>query len=262
MKSKLKTGSIMPLFSSWQQVSESFRDQWEFLKKNGLSSDPQSKTIWQTRFKDVQLISVPDSSGNSSQIVLKNYREKRFFRYFFRPSLAAREAAGFETVKSLGIPAVEVLAFGEKRFFGCLFYAFFITAYAENTETLQFFINAQADREALLKLLKENIQYLAKLHAAGFIHGGAHARNILWRKSEDGSLNSIWIDLATCRKVRHGKKYWKYILTDLSDMTEAFQLTQQELDMLMAAYRRLHPIPVCYKVRDDHEKKFSQAVKL
>ena len=58
------------------------------------------------------------------------------------------------------------------------------------------------------------------------------------------------------------KKYWKYILTDLSDMTEAFQLTQQELDMLMAAYRRLHPIPVCYKVRDDHEKKFSQAVKL
>ena len=256
MKSGFRGG--VSLFCSWQRCADSFKEQWGILKDSGL----RGVVIWKTRFKDVCLLNIPDGAEKEMRIVVKNYRERRFFRYFFRPSLAAREAAGFQVVRSLGIPTAEVLAFGEKRFCGSLLSAFFVTKYEEGTESLLFLQEDQGARELLLELLKENIRYLAKLHAAGFAHGGAHPRNILWRKSEDGSLSSVWIDLATCRKAGRGKRYWKYILTDLSDMTEVFRLTQPELDMLMAAYRQVHPIPVCYKIRDDREGKFSRAVRL
>ena len=257
MISKLKS-----LFCSWHHIAGEFKEQWTYLNTKEPAEEQQGRTIWQTRFKDVQLLSVPSGSEGSFRIAFKSYREKRFFRYFFRPSLAAREAAGFELVKSLGIPAVEVLAFGERRIFGHLLDAFFITKYEENTETLLFFASDMRDRESLLKLLKENIRYLAKLHAAGFIHGGAHPRNFLWRKHPEGTLESLWIDLASCRKAGHGKRYWKYILTDLSDITESFDLTQDELEMLMREYQELNPLSVCYKLRSDRPGKFSRAVRI
>lgn len=261
MKNEFKSTEKRSFFLSWQWVSDDFKEQWEYLNQNGLSADPGKQTIWQTRFKDVQLLSVPSGPEGSFRIAFKSYREKRFFRYFFRPSLAYREAVGFEVINSLGIPAVGVMALGERRFCGHLIDAFFITRYEENTETLLFFKDREDDRATLLALLKENIRYLAKLHAAGFIHGGAHPRNILWRKHGDGSLESIWLDLASLRKAGHGKKYWKYILTDLSDFTEVFKLTQEELDMIIAEYKSVHPLPVCYKLYNYRDYKFSYAVR-
>lgn len=258
---KLECTKHFSFLSSWQWACDDFKEALDFLKENGLSSDSGKTTIWQTRFKDVQLLTVPASQDKSFKIAFKSYREKRFFRYFFRPSLAAREAIGFEVIRNLGIPTVNVLAFGERRILGHLIDAFFITEYEEDTETLLFFNDNPGDRETLLSLLKENIKYLAKLHAAGFIHGGAHPRNILWRKDNNGKLESIWLDLASLRKAGRGKRYWKYILTDLADFSERFTLTQDELDMIMAEYRSVHNIPVHYEIRSGHSYKFSCAVR-
>ena len=68
------------------------------------------------------------------------------------------------------------------------------------------------------------------------------------------------MDLATVRKMY--KINWKYLLTDLSDFTECFQLTQEELDNLILEYRKVFDIPVAYKLRTDSNRKFSCAVKL
>lgn len=261
MKKSWKCVGKLSYFHSWHWLDDDFKTAWKFLNENTLDADPQKETIWQTRFKDVQLLSVPDPGGVNFRIAFKSYREKRFFRYFFRSSLAAREARGFAVVSSLDIPVVKVLAFGERRFCGHLIDAFFVTRYEEGCETLLFFVEHPEERATLLALLRENIKFLAKLHLAGFTHGGAHPRNFLWRKGADGQLESIWLDLASLRKAGGGRRYWKYILTDLSDFTEVFKLTQDELDMLMAEYKSIHPLPVCYQLRTDHHRKFSQAVK-
>ena len=55
------------------------------------------------------------------------------------------------------------------------------------------------------------------------------------------------------------REKWKYLLTDLSDFCELFKLTQAELDMLLAEYLKIFPIPVAYKLRTDHQWKFSEA---
>ena len=255
---KLKSRFKASPFFSWHWNKAEFTEQWKYLDRLLHSGTPQGETIWQTRFKAVQLLNVPDKDGEF-RVAYKNYEEKRFLRYLLRPSLAVREAIGFEVTKSLGIPAAEVLAFGEVRRFFNLKSAYFVTRFEENTETLLYFQKRMEERETLLALLKENIKYLAKMHVAGFVHCGAHPRNILWRKKADGSIESIWIDLASLRKTPGGKKYWKYILTDLSDFTEIFQLTQPELDMLAAEYRTINDIPIAYQLRTDHERKFSQA---
>lgn len=254
----MKIDAKMSSLVSWHWHKAGFDEQWKYLSEQLNSGKSQGETIWQTRFKDVQLLDVPGENGGY-RVAYKNYEEKRFWRYFLHPSLAAREAKGFEVVKSLGIPAAEVLAFGEIRKFFNLKRAYFVTRFEENTETLLYFIGHPQEHETLLALLKENIRYLAGLHAANYIHGGAHPRNILFRRHENGTLESIWIDLASLREAGTGKRYWKYILTDLSDFTEAFRLTQVELDILIAEYRKIHDIPVAYKIRTDHERKFSEA---
>jgi hypothetical protein len=115
------------------------------------------------------------------------------------------------------------------------------------------------DGTPVLQLLNENIKRLALLHKAGYTHGGAHPRNFLWIKNDD-QIESIWLDLATVRKMN--KINWKYLLTDLSDFTEYFHLTQEELDNLIQEYRSVFDIPVAYKLRTDSNRKFSCAVKL
>lgn len=249
------TNAASRLFS-WNWVSADFRKGWEFLCHS--PANTQGETIWKTGFKDVQLLTVPSEQGEY-RVAFKSYREKRFFRYFLRPSLAAREARGFTIAAMLDIPVVKVLAFGEKRCFLNLQSAFFITAFEENTQTLLFFKENSQEQDKLLLLLKENIVRLAKLHKAGFIHGGAHPRNIIWKETPDGGLDSIWLDLASVRPTPKGSKKWKYLLTDLSDFTEVFKLSQEELDMLLEEYLKINPIPAAYRIRTDHERKFSEA---
>lgn len=258
------SNSINQYLYSWKYVDESFSRSWDYLKNLAAdfnSNENGGETIWQTKFKEVQIIDVPINDNDKIKIAFKNYHEKRFLRYFLRPSLAAREAQGYEIVSSLGIPVVKVLAYGENRKFFNLVDAFFITKFEENCKTfLDFTSTPQGDsRVILLSLLEENIKRLATLHKAGYTHGGAHPRNFLWF-SENNNLQSIWLDLATVRKMY--KINWKYLLTDLSDFTECFQLTQEELDNLILEYRKVFDIPVAYKLRTDSNRKFSCAVKL
>lgn len=153
-----------------------------------------------------------------------------------------------------------MLAVGEKRRFFYLVEAYIVTRFEENTESLLYFADHPEEWDMLLALLKENIARLGQLHAAGYIHGGAHPRNFLWRKNASGQLESLWIDLATVRQMISGKKGWKYLLTDLADLVENFRLSQKELDDLIAEYRKYNDIPVAYRERTDHEYKFSTVI--
>ena len=245
---------------SWNWCRDYFKEQWLLLEKQNSTEEQNGEPFYKTHYKDVQLLEVSDPRG-AYRVALKCYREKRFFRYFMRPSLAAREANGFDVVKAMGIPVVEVLAAGESRVLGHLQNAWFVTRFAENCETLLWFNDHPGEHETLLQLLKETICRLAALHKANFIHGGAHPRNFLWKRSESGELETIWLDLATIRNVKNSRKYWKYILTDLSDLTEYFNLTQEELDSLTAEYRKVNDIPVSYRRLSGHPRKLSEAYK-
>ncbi|MCI5778973.1 MAG: lipopolysaccharide kinase InaA family protein [Lentisphaeria bacterium] len=249
---------VMSTLHSWHWNRGDFDAQWRFVR--GQWDAGIGDMLSRTRFKEVRALAVPGGNGDI-RVAFKVYREKRFWRYLFRPSLAAREARGFAAAAKLGIPLVEILACGERRRRLNLLEAYFVTAFAEGTRTLEYFHEHPEQRGTLLALLKENIVRLGQLHAAGYIHGGMHPRNVLWRESGDGGADSIWIDLATVRAISVRRPNWKYVLTDLTDLTEKFELTQPELDQLAAEYRKVCDFPVAYEVRTDNPWKFSRALR-
>ena len=62
---------------------------------------------------------------DSSTVFFKRYvYRKPRFKHWLQPSKAAVEAAGFYELKSLQIPTIETLAYGERRIFGLLQAAF------------------------------------------------------------------------------------------------------------------------------------------
>lgn len=245
----------MSRFVSWHWHRGDFAEQWKFLSCGGPES--RGEMLRRTGFKEVRLVTFPPELGKY-RVALKFYRERRFFRYLFRPSLAAREAVGFAVAKRLGIPVAEVLAFGEKRRFLRLAEAYFITRFEEGTQAFDTLIGKPECHDMLMELLRRDIARLGVLHAAGYIHGGAHPRNFLWRKNANGELESIWIDLATVRKKSRFTRR-KYMLTDLTHFVEMFKLTKDELDLLMAEYRKYHDLPAAFYPRTDHERKFAVA---
>ena len=260
MKTAGAWDGAMSRIHSWHWNRGDFDSQWRHICER-LAADPASgELLSQTSFKEVRLLTVP-AEGGEFRVAYKVYREKRLFRYLLRPSLAAREARGFDVVAELGIPAVEVLALGERRRLFDVVEAYFVTRFSEGAGTMDCFHKSPERHDLLLSLLRENIARLGRMHAAGYIHGGLHPRNILWRESADGAVESIWIDLATVRRVSLDRSGWKLILTDLSDLAEKFALTQPELDMLMAEYRKVCDLPVAYVTRSDHPYKLSRAVR-
>ena len=187
---------------SWQTHSKNVSLPQLEVILNNFQSCP---VIYHTRHKACYLIP-EEISGLPYKVVFKHYRERRFFRYLFRPSQAYREFLGFAGVQSAGIPTAEVLALGERRSMLKLTEAFFVTRYLENYRDGNEFVSG-GDPDLRDEFIRQNLSLLAKLHRAGFVHGGFHPRNELFRINDDGKMEVIWIDLATVRKAAASRKF-------------------------------------------------------
>ena len=245
-------------FHNWNWFSPKYTQLCEYLVRK--ITDPsfwerRDDLIWTTRHKEVKLYQVEPGMGDF-KVAIKNYHERRFWRYFFRPSLAFREAMGFEVVNRLGISTAEVLAFGEIR--RNLRQAYFVTRYEENTYSMLDFGKGQpfeSEREKGLELMRRNIVNMAMLHKQGYRHGGAHPRNYLWRESKEKGLELIWIDLATVQKFKFGLRNQEICL-DLTDMLEGYNLSQEQLDEMAGIYNENGLIRVRFLKKDVSERKF------
>lgn len=249
--------------SNWNWCKPGQEAVGEYLR--GLVQDPaswlrQGDTIWKTRGKEVKLLELPAELGGF-RVAVKNYHEKRFWRYFFRPSLAAREAQGYQIVESLGIPCAEVIAYGEVRNGVRLKQAYFITRFLEGTKSMYDFCprgELAGHNDDMMTLLRQNMKYLATLHKAGFGHGGAHSRNLLWKGAAD-QLQTVWIDVATVRRFPMFAKK-RIIARDLMDAMEIFALTQEQLDELCGIYRSVNDVPVKFLAKAVNAYKYNVCV--
>lgn len=222
---------------SWQWLADGFAPAFAWIGENENRDD--AEVIWKTRHKYVKKIPLPEKLGGGFA-VKKYYQEKRFLRYFLRPSLAAREARGFLRVKGVGIPTVEVLGFGENRDGFRLKDAFFITRFMEGLSDAGALVGTE-NRQDLLDFVTLNAQYLGRLHAAGFSHGGAHPRNFMWRR-KDGQMEVVWLDLATVRPFKAFGRAAR-IRLDLADFLEKFSLSAEEVKAALEVYGRYHRFP-------------------
>ena len=255
---------VVSFFHSWHWSTEKYPALGAFIR--GMVEHPErlnqeGKNIWDSNNKTVELCQVPEEAG-TFRIALKRSGEQRFWRYFLRPSLALREYYGFREATRLGMPCVEVLACGENRNGFRLKESYFVTRFAEDTYQMQEYEFDYPRHEAhaeMLALLSELMTQIARLHAAGFRHGGAHGRNFLCRKQPDGKIEILWIDLATLRRFSRRKR-WKEILLDLSDLLEYFDLSKDELAQLQEIYFGITGFPVRFEKYDGPRRKRNRCV--
>ena len=219
-------------FHSWRFSREDFSVTLEKLLSGGLKN---CKVIYRTRHKECLLVA-GDVRGPPYPVVFKRYAEKRFFRYFLRPSLAYREYLGFKLAAEAGIPAAEVVALGEKRKFVKLEEAFFVTRYLDGFSDGDVFCRSGSDEKLKDDFIRQNLSYLAKLHRSGLVHGCFHPRNEMWKVDMSGKMEVVWIDLASVTAEKKNRRFSRE--GDLNRFFREFGLSESKESDYRAFYSR------------------------
>jgi len=149
------------------------------------------------------------------------YPFKRTFGYWCRTSKAAVELFAYSEMNKLNIACPQVVAFGERRYFGLLFGCFIATKTIPNTQTLsefaleKWYLMAASEKAYFYQQISEQvIDYLIKAHQGGFFHYDLKWRNILLQEIDKKTLKVIIIDPPRARTSQLLKKWHR--VRDLS----------------------------------------------
>lgn len=151
------------------------------------------------------------------------YAPRKLLEFWLRPSKATVEAFGFTRLHRLGIPTLEVLAFGEVRFFGMLRGAFLVTRGIPHSQGMDRFAEkvwhrmSASERDRVYEELSGKlVEQVRRAHAARFFHHDLKWRNILIQSDEQGGYTPIWID---CPRARIQRLRWRRgVMVDLSGL--------------------------------------------
>ena len=228
-------------WKSWKFVQESFADEYRTLLDSGmLSEHGGGEVLWQTSQKYVLKIASP--AGRN--IVFKSYRKIRDRRkYLFRLTPCGLESSNYQKLQNAGFPMAKLLAVGEERSFFLVKNAFLITEFAEGYQDGKVFLPGKfraedwQDRE---EFIIRNLHYLAKLHDSGWLHQGFMPGNLLWKKKthpekETETLDLIWIDVATCRKISP-QKLKRRLGFEIGNFFRHFNFTDEEILKYLEVY--------------------------
>ncbi len=231
-------------FRSWSWHDEKLLDADTLA---AVRNHPESgELIWKTHSKYVYKV------GN---IAYKCGTPRPPVRYIFLLSPSAREMINFHIFKQLDIPLVQLLAGGESRKFcrppkKCWVMTRFAEGYLSGMELIPGWAKPEnaglpEDAELRADFLRFNMPLIARLHNAGCYHRGFRPYNIMFRRLENGFLDCLWLDIASCVFYPLPDFMLRgMFLTDLKKFFIQFQPTDAELNLAAELYlktcTRLH----------------------
>ena len=221
--------------------AEGFREQLEYLKRHpelrgdaGKLSDRAGKLVWK--------IELPPEQGGAT-VAGKICLGKAPWRYILNLSHPAREWRNYQVLYRLGIPAAEVLAYGETRSGWKLERSYIVTGFLEGTRDGRDFMPGGRSRDDVgrrRRFCELVAFYLTKLHRHGFYHKALHVRNVLWRGATPEDMEIFFIDVARCR-IRFKCFMKRAILFDLYTPLRDLELPAEESCGFLAAYSKNFP---------------------
>lgn len=222
--------------SSWRWLSPDFSQHWDFMERHsGLQSSDE--LLWRTSDKNVVRIDLP--SGVS--VAWKNHSSPRWWRYFYRPSMAWRERRGYQVLSDCRIPCPQIVTCGDIRTAGYLHRCYFATVFAQDYRMgwdMRYGDKHKLPHELRLEFCRQNLAYIARFHQQRFMHGGFRTRNILWKINEQQKLDLLWIDVATARPLT-GKKLQQGRQQDLRAFFKSMALPNDDEQKLRQEYEAL-----------------------
>ncbi len=128
------------------------------------------------------------------------YPPRRWFEFVLRPGKAAVEAWAYATLQQLGIPTLEVVAFGEQRVFGALVASFIVTREVPYSQDLRrygaevwYHLPLEERQRIYREIAGKLVEQVRTAHAANFFHHDLKWRNILLQEG-GSSFTPVWID--------------------------------------------------------------------
>jgi len=150
------------------------------------------------------------------------YGTKVWHEFLLRPAKPAVELWAYSRLKELGIPTLDVVAFGERRQFGVLLAGFIVTEGIPDTMDLDEFTRTvwchwpRARRMTAARAIARALLEQARTaHRSGFFHHDLKWRNILVNPSGD-PRSLIWIDAPRASRMRFRER--RGVITDLSGL--------------------------------------------
>lgn len=227
----------MSQFHSWQWADPALTDSLEQIRTR---PGEMGEVIWRTRRKAVYRMDLE----NDISLAYKTGNPGKTFRYRFLPSPSAREMINYRIFPEFGVPLVQLLGGGEVRRGTRLEESWLITRFAEGYESGIVFGSRDAqtppvctDPALRREFLQINIPLLADLNDAGCYHRGFRPYNILFKTTDAGAMECLWLDIASC--VFYFLPDFclrKLFLEDLTRFFEFFKATDEELELTAALY--------------------------
>jgi serine/threonine protein kinase len=150
------------------------------------------------------------------------YPRKFWLEFWMRPGKSAVETWAYRRLQELGIPTLDVLAFGERRILGMLIATFLVTREVPEASELRTFaievwsrMPAQQKRSVYRQISQSLIAQLQVAHNNGFFHHDLKWRNILIQQQGD-SYTPVWIDAPRASRMRFRRR--RGIVVDLSGL--------------------------------------------
>ncbi len=136
------------------------------------------------------------------------YPKKFWLEFWMRPGKAAVETWAYRQLQELGIPSLEVVAFGERRILGMLIATFLVTLEAPQTKELRSFAQEEWQqmpqpqrREVYRELAQKLVTQVRTAHRNRFFHHDLKWRNILVQR-EGEHYTPVWIDAPRASRMR------------------------------------------------------------
>ena len=193
----------------------------------GLDSGPE--VLWRTKNKYVLRL----KTASGLDLVCKWGMNIRWLPYGFSWTQATKEAYKIKRLAHIGLPLVKLVAVGEERGFFRIHSAFLVTEFADGFLDGRHFFESLSHETAMRdEFTRENFILIARLHDAGFFHGGFTPMNELWRKlpepdAEGRQMEFRWLDVGRCRRA-WGRKLKRRIAEDLGNFLRFYPFTAEE----------------------------------
>ncbi len=223
------TGRERSLIRPWLWIREDAAELRDAFRAGPPGSDSGPEVLWRTKNKYVLRI----KTASGLDLACKWYERIRQAPYSFSWTLAAKEAYNFKRLAGLGLPLVKLVATGEDRGFLHIRTAFLVTEYADGFLDGRYFFEFMAHETAMRdEFTRSNFVLVARLHDAGFCHGGFTPLNELWRKmpepdAEGHTMELRWLDIATCHRA-WGPVLKRRIVEDLGNFLRFYAFTEAD----------------------------------
>ena len=132
---------------------------------------------------------------NGEALIVKRYKVPMWFQRiaytFWRPSKALRAYRFAMLLQPLGIDTPVPVACIEVKRYGLFRQGYFVSTECSDPDVKCL----KEDPIGNEPLLKAYVQFLVKMHEAGFMHGDLNLSNVLYRQNPDGTYHFTVIDI-------------------------------------------------------------------